>query len=141
MKPESFAFHDVEQLRAALACCWSAETSDNPSRWSVDRSTLGQCAVTALVVQDIFGGDLLRCICEVPGAVHRVSHYANKLTDGRKIDLTLEQFPPGTMFSQGKIRTRQYVLSYPETMVRYGLLLTALGRHIAHHRLARRFVR
>ena len=81
----------------------------------------GQCAVTALVVQDAFGGDLLRAMVE------GVSHYWNRLPDGSEVDLTRQQFPEGAMHGATVVKDREYVLSFPETASRYLLLRGQLG--------------
>ena len=60
-------------------------TSADPEGWSPHNRPWGQCAVTALVVQDRFGGELLRA------RVDGVSHYWNRLPDGSELDLTRER--------------------------------------------------
>lgn len=104
----------IGPLAEAIREAWSSETSID-ERWNGERPSLGQCAVTALVVQDYLGGELLRA--EVEG----VSHYWNRLPDGTEIDLTRDQF---TRFSPSQIetRSRDYVLSFPGTAHRYRLL-------------------
>lgn len=105
-------------LFAAIRRSWAADTSVD-SEWSVKCPALGQCAVTALVVQDYLGGQLVRA--EVEG----VSHYWNKFNDG-EIDLTREQF---MHFSPKVIstRSRSYVLSSPDTLRRYEILKERVG--------------
>ncbi|MGY3617760.1 class I SAM-dependent methyltransferase [Bradyrhizobium sp. USDA 10063] len=71
MAAETSSYHD---LYARLRQSWSTDTS---SKW--------QCAVTALVVQDILGGDILKT--NVDGAWH----FYNCL-DGCRVDFTAEQF-------------------------------------------------
>lgn len=92
---------------------WARSTSADPDGWTPENPTFGQCAVTALLVQDIHGGELLR------GKVGQVSHYWNRLPDGSELDLTWEQFPAGTAKPVGDLRTREYVLSFPDTETRY----------------------
>jgi hypothetical protein len=83
----------------------------------MENRSWGQCAVTALLVQDRLGGRLLRTT--VGGA----SHYLNETPDGERIDLTLEQFGPGATYDFEPIeRQRDYVLSFPDTARRYELL-------------------
>jgi hypothetical protein len=81
---------------------------ENPAR--------GQCAVTALIVQEHLGGELVRCEC--PGG----SHYYNRLEDGTEIDVTREQFGDGFVPRDVESRPRAYVLSFPETRRRYEAL-------------------
>jgi hypothetical protein len=47
----------AEKLLNALFKSWSLESS---SKWSEDTPAKGQCGVTALVVNDIFGGEILK---------------------------------------------------------------------------------
>lgn len=55
-------------LRHHLEHVWSAETSAYDA-WRPDQPSRGQCAVTAAIVQDIFGGDILRSrLVDVVGA-------------------------------------------------------------------------
>ncbi len=59
--------------------------------WSEENPARGQCATTAVVVHDYFGGDLVRGEVHVRG--ERVDfHWRNRLPDGSEIDLTREQF-------------------------------------------------
>ena len=107
-------------LQVAVERSWSRETSANPSNWSGNNPAYGQCAVTALIVQEFFGGKLLRVEATSPN--ERVSHYYNELPDGRTIDFTRRQFPNGTRFSPPEYRERGYVLSYPQTAAKYEML-------------------
>lgn len=100
---------------------WNAETSADPS-WTPDNPALGQCAVTALFVQDIHGGDLLRC--EVPGG----SHYWNRLPSGVELDLTAGQFDTAPDRMNVETRTREYLLSNESTSHRYALLVERITR-------------
>lgn len=105
----------AELLPQALLESWTADTSADQA-WSPQNPALGQCAVTALVVQDYLGGALART------TVNGVSHYYNILPDGTELDLTREQFPswePGEVVE----RDRGYVLSFPATAARYELLM------------------
>lgn len=103
----------LESLAAALRSAWSAETANGV--WSSRVPSRGQCAVTALVIQDFLGGELLRT------EVDDVSHYWNRLPDGSEVDLTraqFEQFDPAEI----QTRPRAYVLLFPDTCRRYQLL-------------------
>lgn len=109
-------------LKKILKLCWSAETASG--NWSPENPALNQCAVTALIVQDYFGGELLRCPMTNGG-----SHYWNRLVDGKEIDLTEDQFnqiESKPIKSDVVIREREYVLSFPETLKRYKILKTRI---------------
>src|SRR5262245_48087640 len=69
-------------LYRRLTKAWSSETS---GKWQPDNPACGQCSVTALVVQDLLGGELLKT--RIAGAWH----FYNSI-DGRRWDLTVGQF-------------------------------------------------
>jgi ketosteroid isomerase-like protein len=73
---------DEKRVREILRRAWSPRSS---SRWSPENPGLGQCSPTALVVQDCFGGTLLKtCI----GAAW---HFYNCI-EGQWVDYTADQF-------------------------------------------------
>lgn len=41
-----------------LQAAWTRGTSFDPERWTPENPSWGQCAVTALVINDLFGGEL-----------------------------------------------------------------------------------
>lgn len=82
---------DLDALESAIRASWSADSSDHPETWSADNPAKGQCAVTAKVVQDHFGGTLL--IAPVLRDRQPVeAHCWNVLPDGSHVDLTRDQF-------------------------------------------------
>jgi hypothetical protein len=114
MNPASPSSVTKDDLYAAVRGAWTAATSAD-NAWSATCPSLGQCAVTALVIQDYLGGELMRA--EVDGR----SHYWN-VVDGEMIDLTRDQFAPGAPARNTATRGRSYVLSYADTSRRYDLL-------------------
>lgn len=105
----------LHELRTTLhRNCWGSDTSASPR---IGRpSSTGQCAVTALLVQDLFGGELARTV------VDGDSHYFN-LIDGAEVDLTRDQFKVWAPTAPVETRTRAYVLSHPATVARFDLLV------------------
>ena len=81
-------FKTPNALYAALLHLWCAETSPPGLRdkWTPANPTLGQCSITAFLVQDIFGG-VVRGIPRSGGAFHCFN-----VVGGRVFDLTSEQF-------------------------------------------------
>lgn len=61
--------------------------------------------MTALVVQDILGGDLILAEVHV-GGVQIGHHYWNRLADGSDVDLTSDQFRPDEEVVGGKVVIR-----------------------------------
>lgn len=115
---------DINYLNKLLTECWSCETCvpNLRNNWSNDIPTLGQCAITALIVNDFFGGKIMRCMSSSG------SHYYNLIND-EIVDLTVNQFL-GTLplYDGGEERTREYLLSNDDTKERYLLLLDCLKR-------------
>src|SRR5436309_819387 len=85
-------------VESAVRQAWDATTSSDPDRWSAENPAWGQCAVTALLVQDFFGGELVRA--DVQG----ISHYWTRTPDGREVDLTRDQFGPDPTVPEGEVR-------------------------------------
>lgn len=109
---------NIATLKNKLLLVWNAETA--LGSWTSECPSLNQCAVTALIVQDYFGGELLRC-----KMTNNDSHYWNRLPDGTEEDLTAEQFnyiDDKPIKEEYIVRDREYVLSFPSTVVRYELL-------------------
>jgi len=112
----------ADALSKAIARAWARQTSADPAGWSAANPAWGQCAVTALIVQDFFGGELFRC------EVNSISHYWNRLASGKELDLTGHQFGNGFRASRGESRTRAYVMSFPDTAARYRRLSASTRR-------------
>ena len=110
---------DINELKNILSKSWSSETCSPSLRneWSENNPSLGQCAITAMIVNDIFGGKIMRCMASSG------SHYYNMIDD-KIIDLTVEQFLGEIpQYEEGTERTREYLLSNEDTKKRYLLLL------------------
>lgn len=80
---------DFAALQSALERAWSIETS---SRWLPDNPARGQCSVTALVVQDMLGGEIVKT--DVDGAWHFYN-----LIDGERHDFSASQFPEAVSYA------------------------------------------
>ncbi|MGW2087821.1 YunG family protein [Streptomyces sp. NPDC001880] len=97
-------FHELEQ---AIRNGWGADTTTPEHRpdWTPDNPARDQCGVTALVVHDLLGGDLIRGEVHVDG--ERVDyHWWNRLGMGIEVDLTREQFAPEEMVVGGDVIER-----------------------------------
>jgi len=74
-------FEEIKVLEA-LRKSWSLQTA---RQWQADNPALGQCNVTALVIHDLFGGEILKT--RIAGG----AHFYNRL-EGRRFDFTSSQF-------------------------------------------------
>ncbi|MEO0625004.1 MAG: hypothetical protein AAF183_22840 [Pseudomonadota bacterium] len=82
------------RVRAALRRAWSLETA---AQWSVENPPNGQCNVTAAVVCDLFGAEVLRTRME------GIWHYYNRV-DAQRMALTDSQFTdPDARFAPPEI--------------------------------------
>jgi len=59
--------------------------------WTPGNPTFGQCSITAFLVQDIFGGRVYGVLLK-DGSVHCFN-----VVDGRKFDITSQQFGDGKL--------------------------------------------
>lgn len=108
-----------------LRKAWCRETAhpSYQSKWSEDNPSYGQCCVTALVIQDLYGGDIYSC------KVGKHSHFVNIINE-RIIDKTAEQFG-GTdkveyISGSFRKRTRTSLLKNKDIKQRYELLKARL---------------
>lgn len=117
---------EIEELQNKLEKAWCAETSYYSETWDSLNPAYGQCAVTALVVNDTLGGDIVWAEVDLPDG-KKESHYFN-LIDGQEKDLTRSQFPDRTIVPKGVPKTkefsttREFMLSNENTKRRYELL-------------------
>lgn len=110
-------------LLTAIRQAWCAATCYPPSRdqWTPENPALGQGAVTALLLQELLGGDV------VYNSEHK--HFWNRLEDGREIDMTLERFQGqfDSTLPIDRTCSREYMLegiaaTEARTMERYQIL-------------------
>jgi len=102
---------DEKIVRAALKKSWSARTA---KQWSEARPFDGQCNVTAAVVADIFGAEILSTPWN-----EQTDHYYNRLVE-RVFDLTDEQFDAPIFYadtvSSHQIASRGFTTEEFETL-------------------------
>ncbi|MBD3783867.1 MAG: hypothetical protein IE926_13125 [Micrococcales bacterium] len=98
---------DPETLRRHFLAAWGPDTCYPSEReqWSPVNPARDQCGMTALVVQDVLGGDLVLAEVHVDGS--KVGHhYWNRLPDGTELDLTADQFRPEEEVVGGEVVVR-----------------------------------
>ncbi|MFF4403177.1 hypothetical protein ACFY2W_26650 [Streptomyces sp. NPDC001262] len=130
MTPTPLFLTDIEQ---AVRSSWSAETCtpEFRSRWSPDNPARDQCGVTAMMLHDLLGGELIRGEVLVEG--RRVDyHWWNRLGTGIEIDLTREQFGPEEIVTGGVVIPRPPATEWCRLREEYELLrdrvMERLGR-------------
>ncbi len=101
---QPFLLADIE---AAVRAGWGADTATPAHRphWTPDNPARDQCGVTAMVLNDLLGGELIRGEVAVDG-VRTDYHWWNRLGMGVEIDLTREQFGPEEIVSGGTVIPR-----------------------------------
>ena len=84
----------IEDLKVQLLKVYCIDTVNNKYKenWDKSNPTYGQCAVTSILVQELFGGDIYK--------FEQEDHYYN-LIEGRVVDLTKEQFNYDLDYSGG----------------------------------------
>lgn len=105
----------VKRLGKVLMDAFCAETAKSGYAWSPDNRTAGQCAVCALFVQNLLGGDIYKV------KVGKRTHYFN-LIEGVVVDFTAEQFDKGIDYANGVLCDRKKMLRTEDTAKRYLLL-------------------
>ena len=118
----------LEHAIRAGWCRWTSDPVDQPG-WTDANPASGQCASTALVVQDRLGGELLIAeVHEADGSRQGV-HYRNRLPDGRELDLTREQFQRGEVVGEPETIERPADVTRGRLAGQYHLLAARVARH------------
>lgn len=88
----------LAEIDGALRESWAADTCspDDVERapWTADNPAWGHCDITALVVQDVLGGELMAGDVML-GEEQQGYHMWNRLPSGAEQDLTRDQFRRG----------------------------------------------
>jgi hypothetical protein len=97
----------LNEIERAIRASWSADTCDPVDLpWSPEHPARGQCGVTALVVHDLLGGELLMAEVRHADGSRQGVHYWNRLHGGAELDLTREQFARGEVVGEPDAVTR-----------------------------------
>ncbi|MBR6200385.1 MAG: hypothetical protein IKQ61_09005 [Spirochaetales bacterium] len=121
------AVRDPRMLYDLLSDIWYAQTCAPRMRdqWTPDNKTLGQCSITAFLVQDIFGG-------KVYGVPRSGGNYhCYNVVGGRVFDLTSEQFGSEKLnYDNNPEQSRTVHFAKEEKRLRYEYLKSELERII-----------
>jgi hypothetical protein len=99
----STSFADPIQLFRVLKTVWAEDTAGGTTGWSPDNPAKNHCSITALIVQDYFGGQIL--VTRTAGG----THFYNEI-DGKRWDLTVSQFAEPICF-EDKPATREAAMA------------------------------
>jgi hypothetical protein len=119
-------------LETVIRGSWSERTCDPADRaqWSPENPSCGQCGVTALVVQDLLGGELLTAEVHHADGSRQGHHYWNRLYGGVEVDLTRDQFRDGETIGAPRVLDRPPDLSNARVRVEYETLAAAVRRRV-----------
>ncbi|MBQ0825179.1 YunG family protein [Streptomyces tagetis] len=125
---------DLLTIDRALRAGWAADTCspDDAARapWQPGNPAWGQCDITALLVHDVFGGDLV--VGEVyQGAEQHGHHWWNRLPSGVELDLTREQFRDGQTVTAPRV-VRRPPGPPPRRRAEYLRLRERVAAHLGH---------
>lgn len=112
---------NLSEIERAVRASWGIDTcsADDRDDWHPRNPAHGQCDITALVVQDLLGGDLLLGAVCVHGERDGY-HWWNRLVTGVEIDLTRDPSRPDETGTPG-MPIKRPVLSAPRAEA-YALL-------------------
>ncbi len=119
----------IEKFKHILFSCYDSSTAYEATQkiWSKENRSLGQCVVTALLVQEYFGGYIKK------GYIPERNMYHNwNEIDGKKIDLTIEQIGsvPDVKYTKIMTKSRNSLLKNKSTSTRYFLLKKRVEKRI-----------
>lgn len=114
---------NIEELEKILYDCYSKDLCyyKVQNEWNESNKYLGMCAITALIVNDYFGGTIGKIY------VNGISHYFN-IINNKIIDLTKKQFNFNIDYSKYQLVDRKDLLT-EDTKNRYNILKDKLIKY------------
>lgn len=125
---EYMMINSIDELFEQLLSVWCKDTAYPICQKDYIQDndpTYGQCAITAMLVYDIFGGEIYKI--RVEGGS---THYFNKI-NGNYIDLTRDQFDLYDIFisyEPNELVSRDYCGKNKDTLKRFNLLVDLLEK-------------
>lgn len=107
---------DWEDLVRRIEASWHLDTTFCPDEYAYRHPSYGQCGVTAILLQERYGGDIKFGTALYKG--ERCRHYWNYI-DGEDVDLTRVQFRPGTLIRIEGVTDKETILCNPWFQERY----------------------
>ena len=129
LTPGNPQINTLDDLYNVLRKCWAKETAYRScqAEWVPNDPSYGQCAITAMLVHDMFGGTIHRIRVNGGG-----THYFNKI-NGQYVDLTREQFDLYNIpvsYEPNEEMDRQYCGKNEDTKKRYELLINNIKNYL-----------
>ena len=120
--------NNPRDLYDALSNIWCEYTCAPRMRekWNKDNKTVGQCSITAFLMQDLFGGDVYGI--DIGGG----SYHCFNVVNGIKFDLTSEQFNKKLDYDNAVIQDRNIHFKKHEKKERYEYLKEKLLSRITN---------
>ena len=107
--------HSPQEMYETLSEIWCEYTCAPRMRkdWSKENRTLGQCSVTAFLVQDVFGGEVYGIPLKEGG------YHCFNVADGHLFDLTSAQFKEKLDYNDCVLQKREVHFAKQEKYERY----------------------
>lgn len=126
LKPKNPKLNTLGDLYEILTHCWKRETAypSDQEYWTEDVPSYGQCAITAMLVYDLFGGEMYR--------TPNHGHYYNRI-NGCWVDLTADQFwayGDECDYNAGEKIERKNVGQSGHTKQRYDMLVKNIAEYL-----------
>ena len=130
LHPENSSIQTLNDLYNILRKSWSKDTAYPSCQkdWISTDPSYGQCAITAMIVYDMFGGSIHRIRVNGGG-----THYFNKI-DGQYVDLTREQFDLYNIpisYEPNEEMKREYCGKNEDTKKRFELLINNIKNKLS----------
>ena len=112
--------HNPIDLYNVLKNVWCKETCAYRMKesWSKENMTLGQCSITSILFQDIFGGEIYGIL------LNDGNYHCFNVINGYSFDLTSEQFKGKELdYNKAIIQKREVHLANEEKLNRYNYLI------------------
>ena len=130
VKEDNNKINSLDELFELLLDVWCKETAYPSCQHDYihdDDPTYGQCAITATLVYDMFGGTIHKIKVDGGG-----THYFNKI-NGHYIDLTSDQFDLYDIpleYEPNEEIPREYCGKNADTLKRFNLMVERLNKKI-----------
>ncbi len=109
----------LDALTQALYESWGKDTAykNDRGKWTEINRAAGQCTVTAMIINDYFGGKIYRGYSKK----NNLYHYWN-IIDGKKVDLTASQFDNDIHFDKVVLKKKDQLIKIDNVRKRYYIL-------------------